>query len=52
MDKKIAFAVVGCGHIGQRHATMVQRNNESSLAALVEIDDAKKAMLESQYQVP
>lgn len=52
MDKKIAFAVVGCGHIGQRHATMVKRNNESHLVALVEIDNSKTAALQAEFQVP
>ena len=33
----IKFAVVGCGHIGKRHATMVQQNPEAELVALVDI---------------
>ena len=36
-DQKVRFAVVGCGHIGKRHATMVQRNDESELIALVDV---------------
>jgi len=33
----IKFAVVGCGHIGKRHATMVQQNPEAELVALVDV---------------
>jgi predicted dehydrogenase len=40
----IKFAVVGCGHIGKRHATMIQRNSESELVALV--DSRPKSDLE------
>lgn len=35
-SKKIRFAVVGSGHIGKRHATMIQRNPESELIAMVD----------------
>jgi len=34
-NKKIGFAVIGCGHIGKRHAEMISRNPESRLCALV-----------------
>lgn len=51
-DKKISFAVVGCGHIGKRHATMVQRNEESTLAALAEIDTRQHAALAQTFGVP
>jgi UDP-N-acetyl-2-amino-2-deoxyglucuronate dehydrogenase len=33
-DKKIKFAVVGCGHIGKRHAAMIRNNTESELVAI------------------
>ena len=36
---KIGFAVVGCGHIGKRHAEMISRNEESELVALCDIRD-------------
>lgn len=32
--KKIRFAVIGCGHIGKRHAAMISNNAHCSLAAL------------------
>ncbi|MGB0882044.1 MAG: Gfo/Idh/MocA family protein [Vicingaceae bacterium] len=33
-DKKIKFAVIGCGHIGKRHAEMIVNNAEAELVAL------------------
>ena len=36
---KIKFAVIGCGHIGKRHAEMIVRNKECELVALVDIKD-------------
>lgn len=43
VENKIRFAVVGCGHIGKRHATMITRNEESALVGL--IDTADKSTL-------
>jgi predicted dehydrogenase len=51
MDK-IKFVVVGCGHIGKRHATMIQQNSAAELIALVDIDTSLKDSLEQQYGVP
>jgi UDP-N-acetyl-2-amino-2-deoxyglucuronate dehydrogenase len=34
MEKKIKYAVIGCGHIVKRHAEMIIRNEECELAAL------------------
>lgn len=39
-DKKIKFAVIGCGHIGKRHAEMITRNPEAELVALVDVKPA------------
>jgi len=36
-SNKIRFAVVGCGHIGKRHATMISRNPESELIGLADV---------------
>ncbi|HAE31433.1 MAG TPA: oxidoreductase [Flavobacteriales bacterium] len=44
---KIGFAVVGCGHIGKRHAEMISRNEESELVALCDIRDKDVLGLES-----
>ncbi len=35
-DEKVKFAIVGCGHIGKRHAEMILRNDEAELVGLVD----------------
>jgi UDP-N-acetyl-2-amino-2-deoxyglucuronate dehydrogenase len=50
-DKNIKFGVIGCGHIGKRHAEMIQRHPEAELMAMcdiksIEVTDAAK------YNVP
>ena len=35
-NQKIKFAIVGCGHIGKRHAVMITNNPESELLALAD----------------
>ncbi|NEN25536.1 Gfo/Idh/MocA family oxidoreductase [Cryomorpha ignava] len=35
-NEKVKFAIVGCGHIGKRHAEMIERNDEAELVALVD----------------
>lgn len=51
MNRKIKFAVVGCGHIGKRHAEMVSRNEEAELVALVDIKE-KSALNIEHFGVP
>jgi UDP-N-acetyl-2-amino-2-deoxyglucuronate dehydrogenase len=41
-EKKIKFAVVGCGHIGKRHAEMIARHPEAELVALCDIRSAEE----------
>ena len=48
---KIQFAVIGCGHIGKRHATMVQLNPECELKALCDVQPKDQLGLE-QFDVP
>jgi len=50
-DKKVKFAVVGSGHIGKRHAEMINRNNEAELVAMCDILPKEKLGLEN-YEVP
>jgi UDP-N-acetyl-2-amino-2-deoxyglucuronate dehydrogenase len=50
-ERKIKFAVVGCGHIGKRHAEMIYRNNESELVALIDVKPKAELGIE-QYPVP
>jgi predicted dehydrogenase len=51
MSNKIKFAVIGCGHIGKRHAEMIRRNEESELVALVDIKDPSVLGI-ADYNVP
>ena len=41
-EGKIGFAIVGCGHIGKRHAEMVSRHPEAELVALCDQRDRKE----------
>jgi len=49
--KKVKFAVIGCGHIGKRHAEMIVRNPEAELVAIVDVLPAKQVNAE-QFEVP
>ena len=49
--KKVKFAVIGCGHIGKRHAEMITRNPEAELVALVDVLPASQVNAE-QFGVP
>jgi predicted dehydrogenase len=51
MEKKIKFAVVGCGHIGKRHAEMIVRNSQSELVALIDVRNKEELGLDS-FSVP
>ncbi len=48
--KKIKFAVVGCGHIGKRHAQVIEQNPQAELVALIDIKDP--SLLNIQHVVP
>jgi UDP-N-acetyl-2-amino-2-deoxyglucuronate dehydrogenase len=48
---KIKFAVIGCGHIGKRHAEMIARNTECELVALIDVKPEEKLGIE-QFKVP
>lgn len=52
MNKKIKFAIVGCGHIGKRHAEMICRNNESKLVAVIDNDESLEDELKDKFQKP
>lgn len=51
MNNPIKIAVVGAGHIGQRHAAIISQHPACSLAAICDIK-AEKKLLAQQYQVP
>lgn len=48
---KIKFAVVGCGHIGKRHAEMVLRNEEAELVGLCDIKPKSELGIDT-YDAP
>jgi len=50
-SEKIKFAIVGCGHIGKRHAEMVLRNEEAELVALVDSSPAENLKID-HFNVP
>lgn len=47
----IKFAVLGCGHIGKRHAALINSNPDCSLVALLDIKN-KDALNINKYDVP
>jgi predicted dehydrogenase len=51
MGEKIRFAVVGCGHIGKRHAEMISRNENCELVALIDVKNKESLSIEA-YNVP
>lgn len=51
IERKIRFGVVGCGHIGKRHAEMIVRNPECQLVALCDVKEPQTLGLE-EYDVP
>ena len=50
--RNIKFAVIGCGHIGMRHAEMIQRNPEAELVALCDIRPAAELPRKGAESVP
>ncbi|POY35791.1 oxidoreductase [Solitalea longa] len=50
-SSKVKFAVIGCGHIGKRHAEMVTRNHESELVALIDVKPQDELGIKN-YDVP
>lgn len=50
MNKKIQFALVGCGRIGYRHAELIHKLG--ILTAVCDIDKAKASALAALYSVP
>lgn len=50
-NEKVKFAVIGCGHIGKRHAEMICRNPESELVGLIDVLDSSQLGIE-KFNVP
>jgi len=49
MSKKINFAVVGCGHIGKRHAAIIDQHPDCELVALCDIIPKKDLGFETPF---
>ncbi len=49
--KAVGFAIVGCGHIGKRHAEMIQRNDEAALIAMMDIRPIEEVDC-AKFEVP
>jgi len=48
---KIKFAVVGCGHIGKKHAEVISKNKDAGLVALIDTKDPAELFIED-FHVP
>jgi UDP-N-acetyl-2-amino-2-deoxyglucuronate dehydrogenase len=46
------FAIIGCGHIGQRHAHMIRSTAGAELVGLVDVRTELKENLETEFKVP
>jgi UDP-N-acetyl-2-amino-2-deoxyglucuronate dehydrogenase len=51
MDK-IKFAIIGCGHIGKRHAAMISQNPESELVAVCDAKSKEELGLDNFNGIP
>jgi UDP-N-acetyl-2-amino-2-deoxyglucuronate dehydrogenase len=49
--KKVKFAVIGCGHIGKRHAEMICKNEDAELVALIDVKNREDLNIE-KFNVP
>jgi predicted dehydrogenase len=50
MDKKIKFAVVGCGSIGKRHIAVLDAEPDAEIVAICDTDEQKCKEQSSLYQ--
>ena len=50
--EKVNFAVVGAGHIGKRHCSMITRNPEAELVGICDIKDPHDLGLNDYAKVP
>jgi UDP-N-acetyl-2-amino-2-deoxyglucuronate dehydrogenase len=49
--EKVKFVVIGCGHIGKKHAEVITQNKNAELVALIDVKQYEKLNV-SQIQVP
>lgn len=51
MSDIITFAILGCGHIGKRHAELVQEHQNAELIAIIDLADKDKLQV-GNFNVP
>jgi len=51
-NKKINFAIIGCGHIGTRHVKHIFNNEQANLVALCDIKMNRAKELAKKYNCP
>jgi predicted dehydrogenase len=52
IKNSVKFAIIGLGHIGKRHAEMIQRHEEAQLVALCDIRPAAELVLNAFIDIP
>lgn len=52
MNSKVKFVVIGCGHIGKRHAAMIRNNKDAELVALIDVKDKSVLKLDDYADIP
>jgi predicted dehydrogenase len=48
-DEKIRFAVIGCGFVGKRHASLIMKSTEAVLVSLCDLPE-NKTQIESEFK--
>jgi UDP-N-acetyl-2-amino-2-deoxyglucuronate dehydrogenase len=51
-EETIKFAIIGCGHIGKRHAAMIEQHPEAEVVALCDIKPKEKLDLAGFSHLP
>ncbi len=49
--RKIKFGIIGCGHIGKRHAAVIDSDTNAELVALCDIDNTAASDLADAYAI-
>ena len=51
MTQKLGICIVGCGYMGQIHASRWANNPEAEIVAVVDIDEARADKLAYAYKL-
>lgn len=52
LNKKIKFALIGCGAIAHKHVTAIKRLNNAEVVGAFDIDVKSTKLFEEKYQIP